>query len=352
MEIKGIQLQAWSSASTMVEIAEIAGRRFETVWLTDQLQSRSVSTLLGAIASRVSCSVATGVTFPFGRNPLETASSMATLAELVQPPHQAMLGMGTGGALVDALIAKDRPIARVRETVELVRVLWAGGTVSLDDYPLTARAVGFRSGAKAALAIDSVIDVPVIITGTGPKVLELAGELADGVLCASNFPAHSLSAFRSGQFDAVSNMDAVERGRGRSTRPEFRRVYGINLSISSDRDAAKATARRQAALIVGQQSEPTLLAAGFDLDACSGARAAFKEGAGVAGAADRLPQSIADALVISGTPDECLSGVHELLEHAGGAGFTEAYIGAPVGPQPAEAIQLLTDVILPELSHA
>ena len=84
MRITGIQFQAWTTAPQMVEYAREASRRFETIWLTDQFQSRSVSTLLGAIAASVECSVATGVTFPFGRNPIETASTMATLAELVR----------------------------------------------------------------------------------------------------------------------------------------------------------------------------------------------------------------------------------------------------------------------------
>ena len=352
MRITGIQFQAWTSAPQMVEYAREASRRFETIWLTDQFQSRSVSTLLGAIAASVECSVATGVTFPFGRNPIETASTMATLAELVRPPHKAVLGLGTGGALVDALVEKKQPIGRVREVVMLARALWAGETVELDEYPLSSAAGGFREGAKVALSIDTRPAIDVIVTGTGPQIMALAGEHGDGVLCASNFPSHSLAAFKSGQFHAISNLDAVERGRQKSTRTDFRRIYGINVSVSADRDAARAAARRQAALIIGQQPEPVLIAAGFDLDACRGARAAFCEGAGVAGAAERLPQAIADALVISGTPDDCIAGVAELLRFANDAGFTEAYIGAPVGPRPAEAIQLLTDIVLPELINA
>ena len=165
------------------------------------------------------------------------------------------------------------------------------------------------------------------------------------------FPPHSLTAFRSGRFAQVSGLDAVERGRSRSSRERFARIFGVNVSISGDREAAKAAARRQAALIIGAQPEQALAAAGFDPEECRGVKAAFREGAGVAGAAERLPQRLADELVVSGTPHDCIAGVRELLAHAAAAGFTEAYVGAPVGPRPAEAIRLLSEVVLPEVAR-
>lgn len=95
--IKGIQLHGWADGPQMVEVAEIAAGSFETVWLSDQLQSRGVAVLLGAIAARTGVGVGTAVTFPFGRNPLEMASSMATLAEFMPEGRRVTMGIGTGG---------------------------------------------------------------------------------------------------------------------------------------------------------------------------------------------------------------------------------------------------------------
>ena len=347
--ITGIQMQGWTDGRGMVACADLAARRFETVWLTDQLQSRSMAVLLGAIAARADIGVGTSVTFPFGRNPLELASTMATLAELVRPPHRVSMGIGTGGALVDALLKKDHAVERVREFILLSQALWQGETVALDDYPFSQSAVGFREGARASLPFSPATAPRVVVAGMGPRVLEMAGEVADGVICASNFPRHSLAAFRSGRFATVSNLDALDKGRRRSSREHFSRIYGINTSVSADRAAAKDAARRQAALIVGQLPRDVLESAGFDPEACAPAQKAIRDGEGIAGAAAVLPQHVADQLIVSGTPADCIETLEELLEHASRAGFTEAYIGAPLGPDPLEAVGLLTTDVLPGL---
>ncbi|MGI8334454.1 LLM class flavin-dependent oxidoreductase [Actinomadura scrupuli] len=330
----------------MVQVAELAAREFETVWVTDQLQSRSVAAVLGAVAARTGAGVGTAVTFPFGRNPLEQASTMATLAEFMPPGRQVSMGIGTGGGLVSALMPRENPVESVTELIRLCRALWRGEYVRLGDYPVTCARLRMRPDGKVGFPWVDNAEVRVVVAGTGPKILEMAGEWADGVICASNFPAHSLAAFRSGQFDAVSNLDSLDRGRTRSDRAEFARIYGVNLSVSADRDAANAAARRQATLIVSQQPHENLQRVGFEQADYAATRAAVQEGAGVDRAAELLPQAIADQLVVSGTPDDCVSALGELLDHARGAGFTEAYIGAPVGPNPREAVELLTGRVL------
>lgn len=347
--ITGIQMQGWTDGPGMVTCAQLAAKQVETVWLTDQLQSRSMAVLLGAIATQADIGVGTSVTFPFGRNPLELASTMATLAEFVRPPRRVTMGIGTGGALVDALLKKDHAIERVREFIVLSQALWRGETIALDDYPWTQAAVGFREGARASLPIPAATTTRVVVAGMGPRILEMAGEVADGIICASNFPRHSLAAFRSGHFDAVSNLSAVREGRKNSSRRHFSWIYGINTSVSLDRAAAKDTARRQAALIVGKLPPDMLESAGFDPDACAPAQMAIKAGEGVVGAAAVLPQHVADQLVVSGTPTDCIQALEELMEHASRAGFTEAYLGAPLGPDPQEAVHLLSTAVLPGL---
>jgi alkanesulfonate monooxygenase SsuD/methylene tetrahydromethanopterin reductase-like flavin-dependent oxidoreductase (luciferase family) len=219
----------------------------------------------------------------------------------------------------------------------------------MGDFPLTCKDLGLREDAH--MSLDWVKDpaVRVIVAGVGPRMLEMAGEFADGVICASNFPAHSLAAFRSGQFDSVSNLDRLEAGRERSERSEFTRIYGVNMSVAADRDSATAAARRQATLIVAQQPHENLQRVGFEQSDYAAARAAVKAGDGVHAAAELLPQEVADQLIISGSPGDCIDALLELLEYARGAGFTEAYVGAPVGPNPAEAVELLTSKVLPEI---
>ena len=348
--IKGIQLHAWAGGPDIVEVAELAAQQFETVWVTDQLQSRSVAAVLGAVAARTGAGVGTAVTFPFGRNPLEQASTMATLAEFMPPGRQVSMGIGVGGGLIKALMDCANPVDNVAELISMCRVLWKGQPVRFGDYPLTCERLRLRLDAKAEFSWVQDADVRVVVAGTGPKVLEMAGELADGVICASNFPGHSLAAFRSGQFDAVSNLDALEVGRQRSTRPAFTRIYGVNISVSNDREAANTAARRQATLVLSNQRDEALERAGFDKADYAAAQSAVRSGETLVRAADLLPQEVADQLVVSGTPDDCVAALGELLGHAAGAGFDEVYVGAPVGPDPREAVELLTTRVLPALA--
>lgn len=348
--IKGIQLHAWAGGPDMVEVARVAAEHFETVWVTDQLQSRGVAAVLGAIAATSPVGVGTAVTFPFGRNPIEQASSMATLAEFMPPGRQVSMGIGTGGGLVNALMERDNPVGRVAELIQLCRALWRGETIRLGDYPLTCEQLRLRPEGKVSLPWVKNADVRVIVAGAGPKVLEMAGESADGIICATNYPAHSLAAYRSGQFDDVSNLDAVDRGRKRSDRSAFTRICGINISIAEDRAQATTAAKRQATLIVSQQPHDNLGRVGFEQADYAAARTAVSEGASINDAAELLPQHVADQLIVSGTPRDCVPVLAELIEHAKGAGFDEAYLGAPVGPNPREAVELITRHVLPALA--
>jgi 5,10-methylenetetrahydromethanopterin reductase len=345
--ITAIQMQTWAPSGELVQLAQRASRRFETVLLTDQFQSRNAYALMGAMAAHADVGVGTCVTFPFGRSPIEVASAFATLRELVPAGREVLLGLGTGGALVSTVAHTRRPVERVRELIACCRDIWSGNGAALADYPVTVGAGDLRDDCTVSLNFDADPEIPIVLTGTGPKILELAGETADGFLVASNFPQHSLAAFRTGRFGEVSRLDAVDNGRVRSDRPDFRRIYGINISVSKDRDAAKAGTRKQAALIVGQQPDENLVSAGIDPERCAPVKAAFAEGRGVAGAADVLPQDIADSLIISGTPADCIEGLSELYEHINRAGFTEAYIGAPIGPDVAAAVDLLADIVIP-----
>ena len=91
----------------------------------------------------------------------------------------------------------ERPLARVRETTELVRKLFAGEKTRYQGDTITSR--GFR--LKEAI----VGDVPIFLAGMGPKMLELAGELADGVILNHFTPSRPRS------------VGARVRGSGRET---------------------------------------------------------------------------------------------------------------------------------------
>lgn len=343
-ETLGVQLTPWCPATELLE----AGRRLQgavdKVWVQDQMLARNVYASLGALAA-AGCGVGTNVTYPIGRNPIEMASALATISELVPADREVSVGMGTGGAVVNSLFQKSRPVGAVKEAIALMQGLWRGDDVALDDFPILGSTLGYRPGATARLTYPVPRPPAIILAGVGPQIMKVAAARADGLLSSSNFPTHCLAAFRSGRFRELSGIDAVMARVGE--RP-FKLVFGINTSVSLDGKAAREHARRQVALVLGNPALwPGIEAVGLDLESAQEVKAAFDEGLGIDGAASRVSETTTDALIVSGTPEECIEPMAELVGHARREGFTELYVGGPLGPDQIEAAGLLADVVVP-----
>jgi alkanesulfonate monooxygenase SsuD/methylene tetrahydromethanopterin reductase-like flavin-dependent oxidoreductase (luciferase family) len=346
IEPLGVQVAPWCSSRELVELGDRLGRVTDIVWVQDQMLARNVYALLGALATR-GCGVGTNVTYAVARNPIEMASAAATIAELVPDDREFVLGLGTGGALVKSLFSTERSITKVRESIRLMRALWAGLPVPLDDYPTLGSGLGYRPGATATLTYPVARPPAIVLAGVGPKILHVAAELGDGLISPSNLPTLSLASFRTGRFSELSGLDAVRAARP-ATLPALRMIYGINVSVSRDRDAARTHARRQLALVLGNPKLwPDLEAVGLDVSSAGAVKAAFDEGLGIDGAAARMSDELSDALLVAGTPEECIEGVADLRRRAVAEGYNEFYIGAPLGPDLTEAAELLANIVIP-----
>lgn len=344
----GVQITPWSSSRELVALGQRLADVVDTVWVQDQMLARNVYTLLGALA-QAGCGVGTNVTYPIGRNPIEMASAAATLAELVPDGREVILGMGTGGALVNSLFQKDRPISSVREAIVLMRDLWSGERVDLDRFPALGAALAYKTGAVAQLTYAVERPPSIVIAGVGPRILVVAGEHADGLISPSNMPTLSRAAFRTGRFGEISGLDQARAARP-SSLPPLRLIFGINTSVSEDRKRAREHARRQVALVVGNpRLWPDLERVGLDLESAGAVKDAFDAGLGIDGAAAQCSDELADALIVSGTPDECVPAVAELRDLAAAEGYTEFYVGAPLGPDPHEAAELMISQVIPQV---
>jgi 5,10-methylenetetrahydromethanopterin reductase len=344
----GVQITPWSGSRDLVELGRRLAEVVDTVWVQDQMLARNVYALLGALA-HAGCGVGTNVTYPIGRNPIEMASAAATIAELVPADREVVIGMGTGGALVNSIFQKDRPISAVREAIMLMRALWSGERVELDGFPVLGAAMSYRPGAVAQLTYPVANAPGIVLAGVGPKILAVAGAHADGLISPSNMPTLSRAAFRTGNFAEISGLGLARAARP-ATAPPLRQIFGINLSVSEDAKRAREQARRQVALVVGNPMLwPDLERVGLDVEAAGEVKQAFDDGLGIDGAAARCSQELADALIISGTPEECVPAIAELRDLAAGEGYSEFYLGAPLGPDPAEAAELLITRVLPQV---
>ena len=148
----------------------------ESIWVPEG-GGRDALSLLAAFASATArIGLATGILPIFSRTPAVTAMSATGMAAI--SGDRFVLGLGTGhGPVVENThgVPYTAPLARMEETVSIVKGLLAGESVDSDGRHFSV------SGARLGRATAGV-SVPVYVAALGPKMIALAGRLADGVL--------------------------------------------------------------------------------------------------------------------------------------------------------------------------
>lgn len=302
----------------LAKLAEDAG--FDTIWITDHYNNRDVYSTLAVLSMLTSkVRLGTGVTNPYTRNVAVTASSIASINEL--SGGRAVLGIGPGDkATFDKMgIDWDKPLTRVKSSVAAIRAFLAKEQVS-------------QAGFQGAQLAFSAGKIPIYIGAQGPKMLELAGAVGDGVLINASHPddfKYAVPMIRQG---------AEKAGR----RPEDVEICAY-ASFSADKDASKAenAAKIVVAFIVAGSPENVLERHGIsskEAGSVSAALAKFDFGSAMAAVTPGMVQ----AFSISGTPADCRSRVDELLK----TGVTQVVVGSPIGPDKERSIKLIGKQII------
>jgi 5,10-methylenetetrahydromethanopterin reductase len=107
------------------------------------------------------------VTNPFTRHPSVLASAIQTVEELA--PGRVKFVIGTGYTSASTIGRKAATLGEMRECIATVRTLLTGESARFGE---TAGRLGYASGRR----------IPVLMAASGPKAIELAGEVADGAL--------------------------------------------------------------------------------------------------------------------------------------------------------------------------
>lgn len=207
------------------ERAEALGFDFVSIsdhfhpWVSAQGHAPFVWSILGAVANASeTLQVGVGVTCPIMRiHPAILAQATATTSLLFE--GRFIFGVGTGEALNEHILGHRWPppdvrLAMLEEAVAVIRALWAGDTVDHRG--------DFYEVENAKLFDPPREEPPIIVSGFGPKAVELAARIGDGYWGHS--PSKEL-------LDTYSNHD----GRG----PRYAQ---LNLCWSEDAAAARRTA--------------------------------------------------------------------------------------------------------------
>src|SRR5262249_44435751 len=116
---------------------------------------------------------------PFNRHPTLVAMEMGALDEL--SGGRAVLGIGAGIKIAQMGLPAHRPIAAVRDAMQIIRPLLRGEEVDYAGKIFKAEKVRLEFPLRRA-------SMPILMAAVGDQALRLAGELADGLMISNMCP--------------------------------------------------------------------------------------------------------------------------------------------------------------------
>jgi 5,10-methylenetetrahydromethanopterin reductase len=155
-------------------IQDIEAAGFDGAGILDsQLLSRDAFVILGQAAAHTSrLALFPAVTNPFTRHASVLASAIQTVEELA--PGRLRFVIGTGYTSASTIGRPPATLAEMRDSIRAVKGLLAGESVA---FGATPGRLGYASGRR----------IPVLMAASGPKAIEVAGEIADGALLLVGF---------------------------------------------------------------------------------------------------------------------------------------------------------------------
>ena len=159
-------------------------RGFSEIWQADTRLARDCIVLMSAFLTHTKkLRIGSGVLPIWTRNPAVIAASWSTMWELggkVDGRGRVMLGLGAWWEPISSRVGVDRrrPLKAMREHVEAIRQLF-----SMEEVTYQGEFINLdRVRLDVAFGDTSPRDIPIYIGATGPKMLEMTGEICDGVV--------------------------------------------------------------------------------------------------------------------------------------------------------------------------
>jgi 5,10-methylenetetrahydromethanopterin reductase len=296
------------SLSEQLELVQHAEQQgFESVWVCETRLVRDAVTPLAAFAPMTKrIKLATGVVNNWTRTAGLMAMTIATLHELSE--GRVILGIG---AYWDPLawnqgIERRNNLSAMREYVNVVRRLLDMETVTYEGQVVKARDLRLDLGYGIPR---SPKKVPVYIGATGPRMMELSGEIADGVFhnCFTSvgYLQESLRRVEKGAKQAGRLIEDIDM-------PQI-----VGVAMSEDVEAARNVARYAVTMYMGQQPHIGI-ASGVDEELIQHIHDTMggwppREG-GIEAAMPLVSDEIVDLLCATGTPEMCRRRVQEYLD--------------------------------------
>ncbi|MGY0022206.1 LLM class flavin-dependent oxidoreductase [Streptomyces sp. YJ-C3] len=220
----------WRETVDFVTEAEKLG--MDICWVAEAWGSEAPSAL-GYLAARTErMLLGSGIIQLATRTPAAIARAAITLSNLSE--GRFLLGLGPSGPqVIEGLhgVPFDRPLTRMRETVEIVRMALTGEKLAYQGREFTLPLPG-GDAKPMRLSMRAEHELPVYLATLSPKMLRLTGEVADGWLGTSFVPEGAGEAY----FD---HLDAGLAASGR-TRADLDICQGAEVNFAEDEQSLRA----------------------------------------------------------------------------------------------------------------
>jgi len=250
--------------------------------------------------------------------------TIATLDEL--STGRIILGLGSGfrSYVEEQGIRFKKPLTTMREYVDIIRLILTGEFVEYKGriYTLKGTRLIFKPFRKK---------IPIYIAARGPKMFQLAGEIADGVLASDGFCANNYVKW------ALRNVSVGAEKAGKDpANVDLASI--VFLSVSNDHHEARENVKPAVVSMLARGTLNThLQTLGVREDDLTPTRYELEHG-NFKDACEKVPDVLLDASAIYGTPQECAIKMKEFR----GAGVSLPII-QPIGPDKEWIIRLAKD---------
>jgi len=290
-----------------LEMARYAEERgFEAIWQADTRLARDCIVLMSALlATTRRLKIGSAILPIWTRNAAVIAATWSTLYEMA--PGRVMLGLGAWWEPIASRVGvkREKPLKAMREHVEALRqlftmeeVVYHGDFVHLDRVKL-----------DVVFGDTSPRQIPIYLGATGDKMLELAGEICDGVVLnyvvSVEYIQKAIEHVRKGAERAGRQLSDVDR-------PE------LIVCCLSDTDPMSAMAEGKKLVAYYLATEPHIMkASGVSEDLLKKVQSVMgwpATDAEYEKASRLIPDDVVRNLMAVGTTEECVAKVQEYVD--------------------------------------
>lgn len=274
---------------------------------------------------------------------MDMATAFGTIAELLNG-RELTVGISTGAwAIQGSLVDQPSPTQCVREAIGLARHLLADEEVQFHKFPVLSAYYHIKEQAKFKLQFRPQRPVSFWIPPKGPRMLQLAAELCDGVLFNTYTQYAALPFLRDGTLErTIAMMQQMRAAVG--NRSHLRRIFKLDVSLDEDGELARRFAQNFVSFNAADDADH-YRKMGLPPEQLDALQKRYRGGSEISEAAPLVGRELVDWVVLAGAPAEVTDRFAEYVDGADRLGFEQVILAVPLGPNPRKAVELASGLV-------